>query len=156
MGRKKEEKKKPEKWGTNGNIWNNHQTLCYQVKYTNQNQLPFPSQGGIIRATYDKHYKNTFLAAYLTKYDLNRIFMFYTHKEFCTSEGVGPFTVMECLKHYLDCSTGYTDLSAIMQLCWYKEEGGQTNGKVLCAITKSTKKSYGLNMSLCKFIFKKL
>ena len=43
--------------------------------------------------------------------------MFYTHKELCTLEGVGSFTVMECLKHYLDCPTGYTELPAIMQLC---------------------------------------
>jgi hypothetical protein len=71
-------------------------------------------------------------------------------------EGVGPFTVMECLKHYLDCSTGYTELPAIMQLCWYKAEGGQTNDDFYCAITVSTKKSYGLNVNLCMLLFKKL
>lgn len=54
--------------------------------------------------------------------------MFYTHKELCTS-GVGSFTMMECLKHYLDCSTGYTELPAIMLLWWYKAEGGQTMTK---------------------------
>jgi len=57
--------------------------------------------------------------------------MFFTHNELCISEGVRTFTVMECLKHYLDCSTGYTELPAIMQVCWYKAEGGQTNHKVL-------------------------
>jgi len=70
--------------------------------------------------------------------------MFYTHKELCTLEGVGSFTVMECLKHYLDCPTGYTELPAIMQLCWYKAEGGQAHDKV------------GLNMNLCTLLFKKL
>jgi hypothetical protein len=37
-----------------------------------------------------------------------------------------------------------------------KADGGQTIDKVFCAITESTKKSYGLNMSLCTFLFKKL
>ena len=55
--------------------------------------------------------------------------MLCAHKELCTPEGVGTFTVMECLKHYLDCSTGYTDLPAIMKLCWHKAEGSQTHDK---------------------------